>query len=263
MANLRTVLDSLTLEGDGLATDAPDGWTQGRTLYGGLTAALSVQAALLKHADLPPPRSGLFTFAGPASGRLTFTPTLLRQGRAAAVVSVDAVGDSGFAARSVLTFGAARESQVAHDHRLGVTPARPAACEAFFLDGQPGRSFFQNFEMRIAGGGRPLSGDIDDGVGFDVWVRHLDDAGVDPAISLLALADSLPPAAMVVFPNPAPISTMTWMVDFAQPVAAGTWRYVRSYSEAAADGYSHQAMEVYDDEGRRIAVGRQTMAIFV
>lgn len=67
---------------------------------------------------------------------------------------------------------------------------------------------------------------------------------------------------MVAFPSPAPISTVTWSLDLLQPIAAGGWRLLASQSEQAADGYSLQAMSLWSAEGRRLAVGRQTVAIF-
>ena len=56
---------------------------------------------------------------------------------------------------------------------------------------------------------------------------------------------------------------MTWMIDIVRQAQAEDWRLLRSLSESASDGYSQQAMEVYDADGRRLAVGRQTVALFM
>ncbi len=50
--------------------DVPDGWKQGRTVYGGLSAGLSLQAAL-PHANGRPLRSAMISFVGPSAGQLT------------------------------------------------------------------------------------------------------------------------------------------------------------------------------------------------
>lgn len=258
MAGLRAALDGLAEDGEDFLIDAPDGWTQGRTLYGGMTAALCAEAARRRFPELAPLRSAQFAFTGPAAGRLSFRPALIRQGRSSAFVAVDGVAEGGHAVRALLAFGADRESGVRHNAAAPPKVAAPEACAPFFE--APRGGFFQNFEMRLAAGARPLSPGADPA--FSVWVRHLDDAGVDPAVSLLALADSLPPAAMVAFPAPAPISTVTWSVDILQPLERGDWRLLSSVSEQACDGYALQAMSLWSDAGRRLAVGRQAVAIF-
>jgi acyl-CoA thioesterase len=256
--SLRAALDGLTEAGGAFAVEAPEGWTQGRTLYGGMTAALCAEAARRGFPDLPPLRSAQFAFTGAAAGRLRFEPALIRQGRSSSFVAVDGFAEAGQVVRALFAHGAGRDSRIAHDSAARPPVRPPADCEPFFEGSRGG--FFQNFEMRLAAGGRPVSPGV--APTFTVWVRHLDDAGVDPAVSLLALADSLPPAAMVAFPAPAPISTVTWSVDLLQPIPAGEWRLLASDSEQAAEGYSLQAMSLWSSDGRRLAVGRQTVAIF-
>lgn len=63
------------------------------------------------------------------------------------------------------------------------------------------QGFFQKFDLLQAGTSRPMSGGAPE---FLAWVRLKDREAVDPTVALLALADSLPPAAMAVFPAPAP-----------------------------------------------------------
>lgn len=261
MPNLFSVLGSLSEDNGAYFTDAPQDWAQGRALFGGIVAALCAQTARLSAADLPPLRSAQITFAGPAQGRLGFRADLLRRGRTTTVVSVDCTGDDKFAARVVLTYGVARESRVGHDLTERPSVSAPQDCKPFFPEGHTPPGFFPNFEMRLAGGARPLSGA--EKPEFTVWVRHVEEDGVDPAIALLALADSLPPAAMVQFPAMAPISTMSWGIDLFQPVTSSGWHLLRSTSEQAADGYSLQAMSLWDAGGNRIAAGRQAVALFV
>lgn len=261
MPNLQAVLASLSKGESGFFTDAPDDWMQGRALFGGLVAALCVESARLAAPDLPPLRSAQITFAGPAFGRLGFTPDILRRGKSTTVISADCTGDGKLAARAMLTYAVARPSQIDHDFvdRPSVPP--PEECEPFFPDNQAPAGFFQNFEMRLAAGERPLAGSGKPE--FEVWVRHTQEEGVDPVIAVLALADSLPPAAMVRFPARAPISTLSWTIDFLDPITSRGWHLVGSTSEQAADGYSLQAMSLHDSGGRRIAAGRQAVALFV
>ena len=259
--NLRAALDAIAPVGGEYLTATPEGWTQGRTLYGGMTVALCAHVSALATPGLPPLRSVQFTFVGPAAGDLAFRPQVLRQGRSATIVGVDCVAGGALAARGLLTYGAARSSVVRHADRRASLPPPPEQCEAFALPHLT-RGFFQNFELRLAAGARPLTGP-EAAPEFEVWIRHRDDSGVDPVIAMLALADGLPPAAMTQFPAPAPISTMTWGVDIVQPPASGGWFLARSVSEASEGGYSFQAMELFDVAGVRIASGRQVVAIFI
>ena len=260
MPNLAEALDSLTAQDGAYGCQAPEGWTQGRTLYGGMTAALAAKTATMMAPDLPPLRSALFSFIGPAAGALTFQPEILRQGRSATVVNIDALADGALIARGVLTYGAARQSNIRHALAPVTDLPPPDACDSFTPPGQTMSGFHQKFERRLATGSRLFTGAAE--AEFEVWVRYVEAADVDPTLALLALADSLPPAAMAAFTAPAPISTMTWMIDLIHPLPSDGWRLLRSRSEACADGYSQQAMDVLAEDGTRIAVGRQTVTVF-
>lgn len=261
MGSFADDLENLAREGDAFVIDAPEEWSQGRTLYGGMTAALAYAAARRGLDDLPPLRSAQFTFVGPASGRLRFDVSLLRRGRSSALVEVNCANAEGVAARAMLVFGAARESKVAHDFLPMPKVDAPDAIPPFRKEGGP-RGFWNNYETRLAAGGRILDRSAPRPE-FTVWTRFLNAGDADPMTALLAAADCLPPAAMVHFPAPAPISTMTWTVDILNPPPrADEWVLLHSSSEHAGDGYSMQSMVMWSADGAPLAVGRQTVAIF-
>ena len=82
------------------------------------------------------------------------------------------------------------------------------------------------------------------------------------AVALLAVADALPPAAFTAYTRPAPISTITWSLDLLGPLQPTQWYLLRSASVHAADGYSVQSMQVWDECGRLLLRGRQCVAVF-
>lgn len=258
MPSLATVVASLA--GDPLALDAPPSWSQGRTLYGGMTTALAWAAAARTFPEVPPLRSVQAAFVGPAAGRLTFAPEILRQGKSATTVGVDVRGEAGLAARLAFFCGAARPSKVAHERAAAPSASAPVDLPAVLTAGQ-GPTFAQNYDVRHVSGGLPFSGGAPE---FVMWARVREADGADPLVSLIALADVLPPASMPVFPEFGVISSLSWSFDLDRlPEDASAWYLCRAISESAADGYSRQAMDVWDASGRRVLAGRQTVAIFV
>ncbi len=260
MLPLSALLNSMQPSGDGYAIEAGAEWLQGRTLYGGLSAAFCLQAARRRFAALPVLRTAHFTFAGPASGRLVVTPVLLRQGRSVAVLGVDVTGDAGLAVRAVLTFGTARESALSYMALPMPDCPAPAACENLF-DAGPRPAFLGNFDVLSAGPHKPLSGAAVPEL--LVWVRHREPGEVDPFVSLLALADAPPPAAFAMFPRPAPISTVTWAVNMLALPGSGAWHLIGTRADSVLDGYSSQQMTVWGEDGRALVSAQQNVAVFL
>ncbi|WP_029915527.1 thioesterase family protein [Caulobacter sp. UNC358MFTsu5.1] len=244
-----------------MKVNVTDDWRQGRTTYGGLSAALCVEAAQRTFADAPPLRSAQFAFVGPAAGELSIQVRPLRQGKSTLFVAVDLVGEQGVATHGVLTFGAARASVVAYGEVPCPTVAPPQACEPFFPGERGGPNFTGQFEVRMAGGARPLSGGAPE---YLLWIRHRDPAARTLS-ALVALADTPPPPAMTLFPTFGPISTMTWALDIVGlPDAKDDgWRLLRSRAETIADGYSTQEMHLWDAAGTPLIVARQNVAVFI
>ena len=257
MAKLADALSALTSRGDSYIIETPEAWTQGRTLYGGMTAALCFESAKRQSLVQAPFRSAQFIFVGPASGELTFRAELLRAGRSSTAVSVDCASAAGMAARASFLFGADRSSLVENTAALP-SPLPPADDCPVFIERTGG--FHDNFELRLAEGSPLFSGGLP---GFTVWVRFRDAPDVDATTALLALADALPPAAMARFTAFAPISTTTWTVDVADvPSSMNGWHLLHSESDHSANGYSMQTMRLWSVSGTLLATGRQVVAIF-
>lgn len=241
------------------AMSIPADWLQGRTVYGGLTAALALQSVLWGIDNLPPLKSAAFAFVGPAAPSLTFQARCLRAGKSVTSVAVECNSTLGPALNATMIFGQDRPSDVHYNPAIAPHVPPVAACDLWPLEATP--DFLRHFEVRMAGKAFPLSQSADPD--FMVWIRHQDASGVDPMVALVALADGLPPAAMNFFKTPAPISTITWNFDILEPVPEGGWFLLRSRAEQARDGYSTQTMEVWTESGQRLLWGRQNVAIFI
>jgi acyl-CoA thioesterase len=240
-----------------------DDWLQGRTTYGGLSAALCTEAALRAVPDLPPLRSAQFAFIGPASGPLSISATILRRGKSSVFVGVDLTGDAGLATHAILTFGVARDSKLSYSNMPMPKVTSPTNSEPFFPGDRPTITFQQHFESRKAGGARPFSPGNDPE--YLIWFRHRDERARNGIVPLIALADAPPPASMVIFPQPAPIRTMTWSLDILSdaPATDDGWWLIQSRAEAAAKGYSPQMMTLWNSSGEAVIAARQNVAIFL
>jgi acyl-CoA thioesterase len=233
----------------------PETWLQGRTAYGGLSAALALHAAMGADADLPPLRSALVAFVGPLSGAITVRAEVLRRGRNAAFVQADVSGETGLGLRATFVFMRAVEPAV--DHRVGSAPGVPVPGPAdTILRGHPAVAFSRNFEMVERHEAAPAE--------WLRWVRLADRTGVHPLVALIAVADCLPPVALKLLGRPAPVSSMTWQLNLLDdtPVTQDGWWLLRSASAYARAGSSSQAMAIWAADGTPVAEQMQSVAVF-
>lgn len=241
-------------------------WMQGRTSYGGLSAALCLDACYRVIPDLPPLRSAQVTFIGPVSHQVDVTVTTLRRGRSVASIHARMMSEAGVGTEVVFTFGAARPSKL--NATYTAHPDVPTAdATTNFFSKTKGPVFTQHFDCRLARGAWPVSGSDEDEM--LLWVRYAQEeqntlTEISPYVSLLALADMPPPAVLPKLTEFAPLSSMTWMVNFlAEPITSENgWWLLRSAAENAAQGYSSQDMQVWNESGELVVSGRQSVAIF-
>jgi acyl-CoA thioesterase len=256
------IRSSLTTKNGVYSADIPPHWKQGRTAYGGLTAALMLAAAHEEIEDLPPLRSALVNFVGPVKENPTLTANLERRGRNVTNVSAVARNGDWAVGRADFLFGAARNSTI-HVDMDAPEALAPEDCEPFTPEAAQNAvpSFFHNFDTRLIAGARPMMGD--EGY-IRAWSRHLDPKSRSGVEALLCLADVLPPAAMPLLRKFAPVSSMSWIVNFLtdSPETRDGWWHVESKLTAARGGYSSQVMRIWNTDGELIVEGLQSIAIF-
>lgn len=238
----------------------PEDWQQGRTTYGGMTAALCVEAVLRSVPTLPPLRTAQFAFVGPAAGAVRITNTVLRRGKSTVFIVADLFGAHGLATHATLCFGTERSSPLSYRHVPMPAVAAPADCLTLFKETAP--VFARQFEYRQAGGAKPASAAVTPALLS--WLRHRDERAGFGATALIALADALPPAAITMFTAPAPISTMTWSMDLfaTAPAVASPWCLIESRADTVGHGYSSQDMKVWSESGELLMLSRQNVAVF-
>jgi acyl-CoA thioesterase len=260
MSNLSEIIHALARDGDAWHVNPSDDWRQGRTLFGGLSAALCYAACERLVSGLPPLRSAQFAYVGPSAGESVLVPSVLRRGKSVTFMACDQLSEGAVATRALFCFGGERES--AHQQEPAAAPEVPPPDDCPPLFGERRPAFTTHLDQRLAGGGRPVSGAANGDM--LVWVRHVDPNPPASLASLIALGDALPPASMPRLTEPAAISTMTWHFDLVDParfVPAG-WHLLRSTDDALGHGYAGQAMGMWDAQGRAVLIGRQSVAVF-
>lgn len=258
--SLSTLLNQAQWSDSGLSIDVPDDWLQGRSLFGGLQIAIAVHAMRRLVPGIPL-RTVQATLIAPLSGSLRVLPRVLRTGKNATHVEARFVDEhEATQLVCIAVFGAARASKVA------VTPAQPEVTSASpvtmpFIPGLT-PAFTQHFDATLLRGGFPFSGSTSTEAIFSLGIR---DVGPFTEAHLIALADYAPPIGLSHLTQPAPGSTLTWMLELLaddfQHLPLSGFR-VDANMSAARDGYTSQSVMVWGPGRQPLAIGAQNMMVF-
>jgi acyl-CoA thioesterase len=257
MTSLGRIIAGLEPVEGGWRGEIPDNWLQGRTAYGGLSAALALHAAQRSDDDLPPLRSAQVAFVGPLTGTVLIRATRLRRGRNAAYIQADVESEAGLGLRATFVFMRELESTI--DHVAGAAPAfAPPTPDARVYNGTKGVAFTRNFEFLDQRDGSVGAAE------WLRWVRLVDREGLDPVVELVAVADCLPPVALKLVGGPAPVSSMTWLLNLLTPAprTRDGWWLLRATSDHIRAGSSSQPMAIWNADGEAIAQHLQSIAVF-
>lgn len=260
MMTLKEVLDALEPTGDQMAWRGaiPDDWLQGRTAYGGLSAAIALHCAMQSEDDLPPLRSAQVSFIGPLSGPIMITAHKLRRGKNAAFIQADVESEAGLGLRCTFVFMRAIESEV--DYQTTDLPdfPRPGPGDTTFK-GNPHVAFTRNFEFLDRREGPALKP-----AEWLRWTRLNERDGLDPMVELIAIGDCLPPAALRLLGRNVPMSSMTWILNVLGPAPSTEdgWWLLRSNADYARAGSSSQQMGIWNAAGEMVAEQMQSVALF-
>lgn len=238
-----------------------ENWLQGRTTYGGLSAAICLASVEKSFPDLPPLRSAQINFIGPVAGDVSVKLSIMRQGRSVTYISAEMSGDKGLATHAVFCFGQGRESKLNTCFTSPPVGVPNVTDSTDFFDSEFVPSFARNYDCKLAQGGHPISGSAHNE--HFIWVRHKDKNATDmPA--LLGIADMPPPAVLPMFTEFAPISSMTWMLNIlSEDISTDDgWWLMKSAAEHASNGYSSQDMHIWNSRGEHVITARQNVAVF-
>lgn len=260
-------LESIRPVKEGFKGHISDNWLQGRTVFGGLSAAMAAHAAKktlpLEHQLNRPLKSILVTFAGPiGSGDLRFATNLIRSGGKVSIVHVTAFTPDGQPALLLqASFGASRDTKaVPAPQNINLQNKDSVADSTFTEESMP--DYLKSFHIRWTGGGIPAS--LECGRKISFWAKHKSDNETYQIEHIIALADIPPPVMLSHYDKLIPSSSLTWCCDFIQSPdqISGEWFYLDYRLIAAHAGYSQQSGRVYDETGNLVAISSQCMTYF-
>ncbi|RUO36851.1 thioesterase family protein [Aliidiomarina shirensis] len=242
----------------------PEGWNQGRALFGGLTAGITYQHALNGVNPNQQVRALTISFVGPlAAGKAQLKRRILREGKNVTQVSIEIEQDNAVMLSALVTFGLSRPSAVkVTDTPTAKVPPREQG--PAFPRSKLSPEFTNHYDYRVSVGGMPFSNNPSRE--FGGWMRYSqEDSPIDIGL-FLGLVDAWPPAVLPHLDAPAPASSLTWTIEFPEPLpttkrTSDWWQYV-AYIDYAADGYGHTHSHIWDNDGKLVAISRQTVTVF-
>lgn len=243
----------------------PSGWSQGRTVYGGLSAGLLYAAAREYVADGRVMRSNSTNFVGPllVDQAFTINVEIVREGKNVSQIMARAIQDSKTCVVSQICFGNARESKISvpnNDTHSMTLPKR-----ANFIPPIPKVTpkFLKHFDLFTQEGGLPFTGRETSHI--HGWMRFTKSPSIFTDAHLVSIIDAWPPTVLQMLKWPAPASSVSWNLEFIhphRPISGDDWLAYQAHTRQAANGYGHTEANIWDQQGELIAVSRQTVAIF-
>lgn len=259
---LDALLSTLRTE-DGVAKAHIDsGWMQGRTAYGGVSSAIALAGTMALHPTETPLRYAQISFVGPVGGDCTVDTRVLRQSKSSLFVEAGVSSDMGFGTAATFAFSGDRASHVDHNRLQMPKDAPDPETLAPIPEHKARPPFTHHFDMRPTNG--PRFGWKSDVGEYLTWVRFVEEPSCHPAIALLAMGDALPPAAMALFSEFGPISSMNWTVNMltGKPQTDDGWWLLSAKTGYARAGFSVQDMMIWNRAGEPVISGSQGIAIY-
>jgi acyl-CoA thioesterase II len=240
-------------------------WTQGRTLYGGISASLVYQAMREAVDNNKIMRSLSTNFIGPVESDSEFSISVevLREGTNVTQVVGRLIQDNKVAVMSQSSFGIDRQSKVHVSNEIQHTMDYPQKPNSMPQISKVTPKFLEHFELEKTKGGWPFTDKKESDI--HGWMRFKNQPSDITDAHLVALIDIWPPTVLQMLRWPAMASTMNWNLEFIHPhqkMTGNDWFAYQAQTRQAADGYAHTEANIWDKHGALVAISRQVVAVF-
>lgn len=249
-------------------TSVDSSWGQGRTLFGGLSAALAFNKVRKDIDPQRPLRSLSANFSGQvlADSPFTLEQQILSNGKSISQANGQVVQNDRIVTQICACFGVERESSIeVHSPKVEL-PKLGTNQRLNYMQGLT-PEFVQHFEFEYSKGQFPFSNSKSNELAG--WVRFKETGAEFTEAHLIALIDSWPPAVLQKLKSFAPCATVTWNIEIVQPLSllkqplqADDWLYYDAEIKQAHNGYAHTEAKVFTPDGILLALSRQLVAVY-
>lgn len=242
---------------DGLTTEVPEGWGQGRSTFGGVLAAVGYEACAAR-AEAPPRMLTARLVEAVTLGTLEARVAPTRVGRSVQLWSAELRQSQQRVGIVDVVFGVSRESSVTLEAERAPAGGPEDGMPVPYVPGIT-PELLQNFELRWLEGSVPFSGGDDPRVGG--LCRHKTAAsGVG---ALLGLIDAWPSPVLGLANRPVPASTVQWSVHLTGAALPDDgWARFRSEMVVSAGGYATMHQSLWAPNGPLLAWSEQLVAVY-
>jgi acyl-CoA thioesterase len=247
----------------GWSITLPDGWGQGRAVFGGIGGALSASLGRKVVAPKRKLRTASFQMMRPLSaGPVLGEVELVREGKTTSFVEARLISGGKASVHAQLVYVAARPTALAVEAdpswvgRDG-PPVDELATMPVGLPGMP--EFLAHLEMRWVTDSLPYSASDQARLrGYFRFRRPVaDDEG------LLALLDVWPCPSLALLKGPVPASTVSWTAHLVDhPLSFEGWFAYEYETVSARDGFHTVVGRMHDPQGRLVGWSEQLVALF-
>ncbi len=247
----------------GEAFSLPASWTQGRTLYGGLTAAMLLKALEVKVDPAKSLRALNIAFSGPTFPEQDFSiqTELLREGKSIAQWQARLIQNDVVCVQVQAVFGLPVKSEL--EINSFCAPDIGGLDKARFYPSENAPGFIHYFEMGQSQGEPPLAGGNSLKLGGYMKFREKPESmGI---CHLVAAIDVWPPATMMQMKTLKAGSTVNWTMQFPQPLPvmdASVFLEYQASIEFSRDGFGITHAKVWNSHGELLALSQQTLIVY-
>ncbi len=260
----------LTLAKSNTPFKIDDSWAQGRSIFGGLSAALvlaHIEAQIEESTGLTDKdlRTLNVHFCGAitADENCEFKYEILSQGKSIYQIQGQLIQDGQVKTQVLACFGLQRNSSIHISHaKLETVKAASDGIKFPFIEGLT-PNFVQNIDVRATSKNFPFSGSAN--MQVNGYMRFEEAPTVFNDAAILALIDAWPPAILPMLKKPAPASTVTWNIEFVQPrneLKQDDYLYYQCDVVQADLGYGHTEAKIFHPNGELVALSRQLVVVY-
>lgn len=241
----------------------PATWAQGRTIYGGLTAAILLQAAMRGIDPERKLRTMDVNFTRPFEAEKPYDIEVetLGEGRTLSVVQARLIQEGKL--RAIIRADFCRPLDSDKAVSTFELPALRSQTESFPIQGPMVPTFFQHMEAYLAShvppfGGKPYPE-------MNGWMRYKEAPNEMTIPHLVGLIDAWPPTAATYRDRPVPVSTISWHMHFtldADDFGPDDFLGYRSKVSFDEAGISSSTAHIWRPDGRLLAKSVQSNVIY-